>query len=149
MGLIFRSSYFQREGRVDIVKDLKNWSSLRVSGGQWCHSPQFSNFRSGMVANVCEGEVLKLGNVVAKRLNLCCSCYLYSVMIVVIWSIFFRFPYSQVYMAREIRTGEIVALKKIRMDNEREGVSFHFCVFLVVTYLWECSNFFYYSNVNL
>ncbi|KVH57454.1 Protein kinase, catalytic domain-containing protein [Cynara cardunculus var. scolymus] len=28
---------------------------------------------------------------------------------------------SQVYMAREIRTGEIVALKKIRMDNEREG----------------------------
>ncbi|MFS7897126.1 putative protein-serine/threonine kinase CMGC-CDK-CRK7-CDK9 family [Helianthus anomalus] len=29
--------------------------------------------------------------------------------------------FSQVYMAREIRTGEIVALKKIRMDNEREG----------------------------
>ncbi|KAK6923397.1 Protein kinase domain, partial [Dillenia turbinata] len=28
---------------------------------------------------------------------------------------------SQVYMAREIETGEIVALKKIRMDNEREG----------------------------
>ncbi|CAK7340348.1 unnamed protein product [Dovyalis caffra] len=27
----------------------------------------------------------------------------------------------QVYMAREIMTGEIVALKKIRMDNEREG----------------------------
>ncbi|XP_020596167.1 cyclin-dependent kinase C-2-like, partial [Phalaenopsis equestris] len=27
----------------------------------------------------------------------------------------------QVYMAKEIRTGEIVALKKIRMDNEREG----------------------------
>ncbi|RVW41852.1 Cyclin-dependent kinase C-1 [Vitis vinifera] len=27
----------------------------------------------------------------------------------------------QVYMAREIKTGEIVALKKIRMDNEREG----------------------------
>jgi hypothetical protein len=25
-------------------------------------------------------------------------------------------------MAREIETGEIVALKKIRMDNEREGV---------------------------
>lgn len=25
-------------------------------------------------------------------------------------------------MARETRTGEIVALKKIRMDNEREGV---------------------------
>lgn len=32
---------------------------------------------------------------------------------------------SQVYMAKEIKTGEIVALKKIRMDNEREGV----CVF--------------------
>lgn len=31
---------------------------------------------------------------------------------------------SQVYMAREIKTGEIVALKKIRMDNEREGVIF-------------------------
>lgn len=30
----------------------------------------------------------------------------------------------QVYMAREIKTGEIVALKKIRMDNEREGVCF-------------------------
>ncbi|OVA18849.1 Protein kinase domain [Macleaya cordata] len=29
--------------------------------------------------------------------------------------------YGQVYMAREILTGEIVALKKIRMDNEREG----------------------------
>nr|DAD29254.1 TPA_asm: hypothetical protein HUJ06_030722 [Nelumbo nucifera] len=29
--------------------------------------------------------------------------------------------YGQVYMAREINTGEIVALKKIRMDNEREG----------------------------
>ncbi|XP_074557486.1 cyclin-dependent kinase C-2-like [Curcuma longa] len=29
--------------------------------------------------------------------------------------------YGQVYMARETRTGEIVALKKIRMDNEREG----------------------------
>ncbi|KAK4790566.1 hypothetical protein SAY86_017870 [Trapa natans] len=29
--------------------------------------------------------------------------------------------YGQVYMAREKRTGEIVALKKIRMDNEREG----------------------------
>jgi len=27
-------------------------------------------------------------------------------------------------MAREIRTGEIVALKKIRMDNEKEGVIF-------------------------
>lgn len=32
-----------------------------------------------------------------------------------------------VYMAREIRTGEIVALKKIRMDNEKEGVSSIFC----------------------
>ncbi|KAH9317744.1 hypothetical protein KI387_019513 [Taxus chinensis] len=29
--------------------------------------------------------------------------------------------YGQVYMAREIQTGEVVALKKIRMDNEREG----------------------------
>ncbi|KAK9692248.1 hypothetical protein RND81_09G251500 [Saponaria officinalis] len=29
--------------------------------------------------------------------------------------------YGQVYMAREIETGEIVALKKIRMDNEKEG----------------------------
>ncbi|GER49609.1 cyclin dependent kinase C [Striga asiatica] len=29
--------------------------------------------------------------------------------------------YGQVYMAREKRTGEIVALKKIRMDNEKEG----------------------------
>jgi hypothetical protein len=26
-------------------------------------------------------------------------------------------------MAREMETNEIVALKKIRMDNEREGVS--------------------------
>lgn len=33
---------------------------------------------------------------------------------------------SQVYMARENRTGEIVALKKIRMDNEKEGVIFLF-----------------------
>jgi hypothetical protein len=29
-------------------------------------------------------------------------------------------------MAREMETNEIVALKKIRMDNEREGVSFFF-----------------------
>ncbi|KAM0907532.1 hypothetical protein ACQ4PT_016049 [Festuca glaucescens] len=29
--------------------------------------------------------------------------------------------YGQVYMARETETNEIVALKKIRMDNEREG----------------------------
>ncbi|XP_073044626.1 cyclin-dependent kinase C-1-like isoform X2 [Primulina eburnea] len=29
--------------------------------------------------------------------------------------------YGQVYMAREKDTGEIVALKKIRMDNEKEG----------------------------
>eukprot|EP00242_Pyramimonas_sp_CCMP2087_P006856 CAMPEP_0198218084 /NCGR_PEP_ID=MMETSP1445-20131203/67268_1 /TAXON_ID=36898 /ORGANISM="Pyramimonas sp., Strain CCMP2087" /LENGTH=361 /DNA_ID=CAMNT_0043894975 /DNA_START=240 /DNA_END=1322 /DNA_ORIENTATION=- len=29
--------------------------------------------------------------------------------------------YGQVYMAKEKATGEIVALKKIRMDNEREG----------------------------
>ena len=29
-------------------------------------------------------------------------------------------------MAREIATGEIVALKKIRMDNEREGVRYMF-----------------------
>lgn len=35
----------------------------------------------------------------------------------------YLYPCSQVYMAREIKTGEIVALKKIRMDNEREGVS--------------------------
>lgn len=32
--------------------------------------------------------------------------------------------FSQVFMAKEIQTGEIVALKKIRMDNEKEGVSF-------------------------
>lgn len=35
-------------------------------------------------------------------------------------------------MAREIRTGEIVALKKIRMDNEKEGVIFFHC-----SYLWQ------------
>ncbi|XP_021731390.1 cyclin-dependent kinase C-2-like [Chenopodium quinoa] len=29
--------------------------------------------------------------------------------------------YGQVFMAKEIETGEIVALKKIRMDNEKEG----------------------------
>lgn len=49
--------------------------------------------------------------------------YYYSIF----WDLFFvslyllPFP-SQVYMAREITTGEIVALKKIRMDNEKEGV---------------------------
>ncbi len=32
----------------------------------------------------------------------------------------------QVYMAKEKATGEIVALKKVRMDNEKEGVhEFH------------------------
>lgn len=29
--------------------------------------------------------------------------------------------YGQVYMAKERKTGEVVALKKIRMDNEKEG----------------------------
>ncbi|PNX90448.1 cyclin-dependent kinase [Trifolium pratense] len=29
--------------------------------------------------------------------------------------------HGQVYMAREIQTGEIVALKKIRLENKREG----------------------------
>jgi hypothetical protein len=33
-----------------------------------------------------------------------------------------RFFARQVYMAKEIATGDIVALKKVRMDNEREGV---------------------------
>lgn len=28
----------------------------------------------------------------------------------------------QVYMAKEKATGDIVALKKVRMDNEKEGV---------------------------
>lgn len=35
-------------------------------------------------------------------------------------------------MAREIRTGEIVALKKIRMDNEKEGVGFLFIYHLLL-----------------
>ena len=39
-------------------------------------------------------------------------------------------------MAREIRTGEIVALKKIRMDNEKEGVIFFF-PFTTCSYLWQ------------
>ena len=30
--------------------------------------------------------------------------------------------YGEVYKAKENRTGEAVALKKIRMDNEKEGV---------------------------
>jgi|AraCvinosormetaG_1042628.scaffolds.fasta_scaffold06171_6 hypothetical protein len=32
-------------------------------------------------------------------------------------------------MAKEIKTGEIVALKKIRMDNEREGVCEFFTLY--------------------
>ena len=40
--------------------------------------------------------------------------------------------YRQVYMAKEIATGEIVALKKVRMDNEREGVIVKF-VYKMVT----------------
>jgi hypothetical protein len=31
--------------------------------------------------------------------------------------------YGQVWSAKEISTGEMVALKKVRMDNEKEGVS--------------------------
>lgn len=45
-----------------------------------------------------------------------CSCSLISLPVGIVLTC------RQVYMAREIRTGEIVALKKIRMDNEREGV---------------------------
>lgn len=40
--------------------------------------------------------------------------------------------YSQVFKAREIRTGEIVALKRIRMDNEKEGV----CILSIT--MWYC-----------
>jgi hypothetical protein len=36
-------------------------------------------------------------------------------------------------MAREIRTGEIVALKKIRMDNEKEGV---ICLYMYYVFLF-------------
>lgn len=32
------------------------------------------------------------------------------------------FTCRQVYMAKEKATGDIVALKKVRMDNEKEGV---------------------------
>ena len=32
----------------------------------------------------------------------------------------------KVYMAKDKETGEIVALKKIRMQNEKEGVIFRF-----------------------
>jgi len=34
--------------------------------------------------------------------------------------------YGKVYKARNTLTGELVALKKIRMESEREGVSFTF-----------------------
>lgn len=34
--------------------------------------------------------------------------------------------FGKVYKARNIETREIVALKKIRMDNEKEGVRFFF-----------------------
>lgn len=37
---------------------------------------------------------------------------------------------SQVYMARDLKTGEIVALKKIRMDNEKEGVSDNIYIYI-------------------
>jgi serine/threonine protein kinase len=40
--------------------------------------------------------------------------------------------YGQVYMAREKATGEVVALKKVRMDNEKEGVcQLHSIVFSI------------------
>lgn len=32
------------------------------------------------------------------------------------------FQFSQVFKARDKRTGEMVALKKVKMDNEKEGV---------------------------
>jgi hypothetical protein len=46
-------------------------------------------------------------------------------------------------MAREIKTGEIVALKKIRMDNEREGVTFCFLfcftlLFMLLCFCFKC-----------
>lgn len=40
-------------------------------------------------------------------------------------------------MAKEIKTGEIVALKKIRMDNEREVVKLTF----LTTMLRKLANF--------
>ncbi|KAJ0039514.1 hypothetical protein Pint_26561 [Pistacia integerrima] len=45
-----------------------------------------------------------------------------SFWVIDILSLGFMFLFCrQVFMAREIKTGEIVALKKIRMDNEKEG----------------------------
>ncbi|KAJ0097256.1 hypothetical protein Patl1_27212 [Pistacia atlantica] len=47
-----------------------------------------------------------------------------SFWVIDILSLGFMFLFCrQVFMAREIKTGEIVALKKIRMDNEKEGPS--------------------------
>lgn len=77
---------------------------------------QVSPFR--MDAFPCKGNVnfvLYLMNYLFSWTYLCwCS-----------WILIICFPLclcSQVYMAREIKTGEIVALKRIRMENEREGV---------------------------
>lgn len=37
-------------------------------------------------------------------------------------NILFLIDYRQVYQAKNKLTGEVVALKKVRMDNEKEGV---------------------------
>jgi len=42
-------------------------------------------------------------------------------------------------MAKETGTNEIVALKKIRMDNEREGVSL-FCSFVFFSFCFASDN---------
>lgn len=61
-----------------------------------------------------------LNSPVNKYIDLRLSLYFSLIIIIFL----FHFTISQVYMAREIKTGEIVALKKIRMDNEKEGVYF-------------------------
>lgn len=44
----------------------------------------------------------------------------------------FNTPNREVYKARDIETGEIVALKKLRLHDEKEGVRM-----LCVSFVWH------------
>lgn len=59
---------------------------------------------------------------------------------IVVWFMYINLSitnFSEVWMAKHRENAEIVALKKIRMENEKEGVwSFIFNIYIFVYYIW-------------
>lgn len=96
------------------------------SGGKWsCHLLGLGmiNLVAAVVWSTLTPGWIRLEKARMDRYGLCCNVrhcpsweYLQGVACVM-WDL----PLLQVYLARDNRTNELVALKKIRMDNEKEG----------------------------